>query len=916
MQRSPIWTTFNVNRRFFPSLDRSDDIYMDSDGGDLSDRLFLKQASMKFGDRQTELQSLDWPGKNCPEVSFEQQLTTMADVFMDKPLIVNMMKRSDLPRLQTNVEPETINDSSPRLIAERSTDDAAPSFFPFVDRNDSNAVTSLLPSQRTAFRDITPAPASSSANANIGRVLTTLASVMNTSVSNENPAPVHADNDVSYPDFSSSRNEVQPAVDDPFTEPRAAYHERMKNYHTVVAEASLDYIQNPTTTNRDKIMPDLRSSGSSSSKTEFAKGPVIPGDDTLYPLLDPQRYSHFELARRIDKRDFLNEYGDTRVERHLPDVDSSYIKNRIEVGSQVAFVGCTEFEGPEGTPCVVELPPASQYFVARIFGDFWALCLKLEPGLEIAPTHKFGSFARTKKIKPPKHVKTGIPMMPVKNHPAIVVFAPLCAFTLATNLRAFQAQPRPERKLEAFEGGLIKASLRTSSAMFEADVQETQVVWLSQDIYLKYSSFCNRSQASIDALDCGIAGTENSETGLLKPGEVSTKNTTSKRIKTFLGRSKLRVLALRKNVQGPQEPLNLMPPDASLAPCGPHVIQNVYPQSDVLSTQDTNPTLSSYSEFSSAPSSPTTSEVNATIRSTRPVLKHSLNRTKKRRHRVDPLAPAIVKGKGKTDTMKLFFSHRRRFIRELAIKENMSPELEQALYDSTSRRRKVWYAFRSKRRSRPSIIPLSLLQSEQQKPKSEERPKTSKIMSRPKASKPLPIAPGAVSSSLGAMNCEQRQLMTALEALEAAAIDPVEPLEALETALEEVKEVTETDSGEPTNPFESRSPSTSSVRPELPHATETEAPTSRNNAGESSTSTPVQNSLRSLRGLRGPPSEASCNQSIQAPSGLNRRHSGNGTSAMHSSGYGIDKRVSSQLTLNWVAKGHGNGSSPNRNKSE
>lgn len=485
VQRPPVWKVYKMEDGFAYSQEEEDDLQLEMGNGIRDLEYSLNYGKMDLGKGQLDSQNVGWT--QFAE-SVDKQITKMADVFVDRPLIVNMMQNSDLPLLPSTryVPPSAPPAQRPSPPKITFNDDILAWSADVEARENNNP-------QRTASNslEITQAPLSEKAKG----------------------------------------KQKEGAQDVP--DKKVVRFQRIKTSHSI-----------GTNTNR---------SSQNQGNSDSSHCDSHPESDTpkIFNIgLDPKRYCHFEFPNSVNNGDFIDSYVDIRVP---PPLDGyKPLPNSIVRGSHVIFIGRTDFDNANGRPCEIGLPILSQFFVERIFGDYWALCLKLQPGLEIA-TKKNRSLGGIRKLKPPSHLRMGPPLVPVKNHPVIVVYAPLCALTLVSNYSGFQPHMRvpnaPQARSTASEGGLVKAAPRSSSDRFEADAQRSRVVWVSEKVYHQYKDFCDTYSGSLGVLgrevptvqDVAALGNNNppeKTAGKPEQGKVTSHHSIAQRYKGLFGRKK------------------------------------------------------------------------------------------------------------------------------------------------------------------------------------------------------------------------------------------------------------------------------------------------------------------------------------------------------------------------------------------
>lgn len=443
VKRPPVWKVYRM-KDALDSQESVDDFHDDIDCDVKGFGSPLDCCGTYLNYEKPFNQDLGWSMLGFSGDFLGKKLTEMADVVMDGPLTVQMMR-----------DPNMFGRRRPSRIEADLLD-------PQVEASSNSAEPALSPIAETPINDENVAPPTSNqmrANDGLRRTARDSLEITPAPLSGEGKGKGRA-SDVIFRRSSRSTNpSMEPSI------------------------------------NRSSQEPGV--SGSSRDNSYESNTPKI-----YNTALDPKRYCHFELPKIVKDKDFVDEYLDVRVPPTT--VGKFPFRKRISAGSHVTFIGRTEFENSNGRACVVGLPMLSEYYVERIFGDFWALLLKLEPGLEIATKRMNHSFGGLRKLAPPKHLRYETKLIPVKKHPIIAVFAPLCAFTLMSNLGLFQfhmhAPIEPGAKALPFQGGLVKAAPRGSSDTFESDANRNQVVWISERVYHQYEKFCNGAREDHNTL--------------------------------------------------------------------------------------------------------------------------------------------------------------------------------------------------------------------------------------------------------------------------------------------------------------------------------------------------------------------------------------------------------------------------------
>lgn len=247
-------------------------------------------------------------------------------------------------------------------------------------------------------------------------------------------------------------------------------------------------------------------SGCESDHGESSSTP-LGGCVSIVSTTGARPYAHIEkpILDGPDAPAEIDTYLDLRCKPFGP--GSPDWDKRIKVGSQIVFIGSTRWSNEKGEGVYdVGIPYGTQCYVARIFNDCWALCLKLERGLEpYVGDQTSRLFDRFRHPKEPKIVEEGgRSLIALKNHPVVVIYAPLCAFTIAANYGPFEERREAvgtrTTGLSTWEGGIIQAANRSASSAFEDEAKRAWKVFVPLQVWKQYISFCSESQQTTDAL--------------------------------------------------------------------------------------------------------------------------------------------------------------------------------------------------------------------------------------------------------------------------------------------------------------------------------------------------------------------------------------------------------------------------------
>lgn len=223
-------------------------------------------------------------------------------------------------------------------------------------------------------------------------------------------------------------------------------------------------------------------------------------------------YSFMEGPARSEER--ISSYIDLRF---FPTArKSNPHSNKMVPGSVVISVGRTvllDDKDNETSDFGVHLN--RRYIVAEIYGDYWALLIKLEPGLQLGERERSSNIlGKSAKPKPP--IKTRLPerttLLGVHRDPEFIVFAPLCAFTLDTDPeRSPQSRPVSLELRETVSArGYAQATTPTYSAAAEAEAERSKWTFIPKVVYYKYVYLTMKKSeraGTLPILDCSGAAT-------------------------------------------------------------------------------------------------------------------------------------------------------------------------------------------------------------------------------------------------------------------------------------------------------------------------------------------------------------------------------------------------------------------------
>lgn len=273
-----------------------------------------------------------------------------------------------------------------------------------------------------------------------------------------------------------------------------------------------------STRSADHHQRGSETSGCESDHGESSSTP-LGGCVSIVSTTAARSYAHIEKPVLVgpDAAAEIDTYIDLRCKPFGP--GSPDWDKRIKIGSQIVFIGSTRWSNDKGEGVYdVGIPYGTQCYVARIFNDYWALCLKLERGLEpYVGDQTSRLFERFRHPKVPKVVEQGEKsFIALKNHPVVAIYAPLCAFTIAANHGPFEERREAvgtrTTGLNTWEGGIIQAANRGASSVFEDEAKRAWKVFVPLQVWKQYKSFCSESQQTTDALG-NIVCAENTPSG-------------------------------------------------------------------------------------------------------------------------------------------------------------------------------------------------------------------------------------------------------------------------------------------------------------------------------------------------------------------------------------------------------------------
>lgn len=224
-------------------------------------------------------------------------------------------------------------------------------------------------------------------------------------------------------------------------------------------------------------------------------------------------YSFMEGPARSEER--INSYIDLRCSPTAR--KSNPHSNKMVPGSAVICVGRTVLlDDNGGATSDFGVHINRRYIVADIYGDYWALLIKLEPGLRLGERERSANLL-TKRAKPKPPIRVRLPerttLLGVHRDPEFIVFAPLCAFTLDTDPeRSPQSRPVSLEMHETISArGYAQATTPTYSAAAEADAKNSKWTFIPEVVYYRYVYLTMKKSeraGTLPASDCSGADTD------------------------------------------------------------------------------------------------------------------------------------------------------------------------------------------------------------------------------------------------------------------------------------------------------------------------------------------------------------------------------------------------------------------------
>lgn len=258
------------------------------------------------------------------------------------------------------------------------------------------------------------------------------------------------------------------------------------------------------------------------STASFSEPSLAKGGSWIASDYRKNIYSFMEGPARSEER--ISSYTDLRFSPTAK--KSNPLSNKMVSGSVVISVGRTVLpDGINNKTSDFGVHLNRRYIVAEIYGDYWALLVKLEPGLRLGEIERSSNLLG-KRAKPKPPIQIRLPerttLLGVYRDPEFIVFAPLCAFTLDTDPeRSPQSRPVSLEIHETISArGYAQATTPTYSAAAEADMESSRWAFIPNTVYYRYvyliMSKAERAGTlpildSSGAVKNGPSGTENSK---------------------------------------------------------------------------------------------------------------------------------------------------------------------------------------------------------------------------------------------------------------------------------------------------------------------------------------------------------------------------------------------------------------------
>lgn len=435
MPRPPVWTIYNLDGSISTSVNPPGLMIPANDDREEALPIRLKRAPMlKHENRKLSAHNLDFSDLKLQSVYFDKKVMKMGEVFMDRPLIVNMMQVT---------EPE------------------------ILPRPNSLRVPSSMGTNSRSVSDIIP-PSDH---------------IPSASVSGD----------------SELQEDCSPAPNAESTQPGSAIENNTDYGHTGLPADATTYDPSYPLEDPDVIL--YQPPSAQRDEKNPANGSITTG--IASDVLQEPAYTMFEGPDRSIER--LAHYVDLRV--RLTEDQSNPLMNYMTVGSFITYVGLTRFlDSFSGVAREFELPRKSRYLVADIYGDYWGLLIRLEPGLELGEIQPSSFLGRKSKPRAPERMRypERTSLIGVRTDPKYIVYAPLCAFTLTANEETVQSQTEPSSPHGSVStgshGGVAQAAIRSYSNDAEAEAVRDRFTFIPKAVYFQYVAHFDRSRAKPDPI--------------------------------------------------------------------------------------------------------------------------------------------------------------------------------------------------------------------------------------------------------------------------------------------------------------------------------------------------------------------------------------------------------------------------------
>lgn len=433
--RPPVWITYNMDGSISTSVNPPDVMDLASDDSEEELPTQLKRTPMlKHENRKLSTHHLNFSDLKLQGGCMDKEVMKMGEVFMDRPLVVNMMQMTD-PQISSHPNSQRVpsgTEPSSRSVSYviPPSDNMPPAFFtgdPEM-QEDYSTVPDAEPTRR-------------------GSIIESNTSYDHTGL----PPAATTNHGPSYP------------PNDP--------------------DVMLNQLGRSAQRNENNSTNDLITVSIASDVPQEPEYAIIEGPD-----------------RSIER---LSRYVDLRV--RLTHDQSNPLMNFMTVGSFITYIGLTRLsDRVDGIDREFELPLNSRYLVADIYGDYWGLLIRLEPGLELGEIQPSSFLGRKSKPRAPEKMRypERTRLIGLCNDPKFIIYAPLCAFTLTANEGTVQSQSEPHSShgsvSTASHGGVAQAAIRSYSNDAEAEALRDRFTFIPKTVYRQYVACVDCSHATPD----------------------------------------------------------------------------------------------------------------------------------------------------------------------------------------------------------------------------------------------------------------------------------------------------------------------------------------------------------------------------------------------------------------------------------